>query len=392
MLVAQTPYAVADELIGLLESADTYRPPVGLVQRWLETGGEGQNDQHSLVEELIAELRRLDGGAPTVVPVGSALTETLLAAWVAQRHDVQTILFHTAPEKAMAVAMEQGVEPTAALHQWGITAAQLLRVHRRNRVRSRVINVDRALSAPSDFLRVCRQHLGLGLAAVSESAMPDVPAGPSRQDPVYELIAAQMVAQSDEALDLARELDASALPIGQRFEPGHADCLRAYEAINTVRGELAGEREARQAAEETVQRLENELTEQRNKRDNEPEARESAESRAQELKQENEEMLAQLHQVQEELEAYFIRSRDEEKKRKAAEKRLKERDSKAKEFFQAKKTQQARAEHYRNRLAAVHKSTSWKVTTPLRVIKRLVTGRPLRSRKKPAPKVPANNA
>lgn len=364
MLVAQTPYAVADELIGLLESVDTYRPPVGLVQRWLETGGEGQSDQHSLVEELIAELRRFDGGAPTVVPVGSALTETLLAAWVAQRHDVQTILFHTAPEKAMAVAMEQGVEPTAALHQWEITAAQLLQVHRRNRVRSRVINVDRALSAPSEFLRVCRQHLGLGLASVSESASPDVPAGPSRQDPVYELIAAQMVAQSDEALDLARELDASALPMGHRSEPGHADCLRAYEAINSVREELAGERAAR----------------------------ESAESRAQELKQENEEMLAQLHQVQEELEAYFIRARDEEKKWKAAEKRLKERDSKAKEFFQAKKTQQARAEHYRNRLAAVHKSTSWKVTTPLRVIKRLLTGRPLRSRKKPAPKVSANNA
>lgn len=401
VLVAQTPYTAPDEILSLLENSGTYRPPVGLVQRWLEAGAESDDNQHKLVEELTREIARLDDGLPSLVPVGSTLSESLLGEWVAQYHDVQVMLFYTRPEKAMAAVMEEGVEPTAALEQWQAAATHLLRLHRRNRVRSRVIDVDRALSAPVEFLSACRQQLGLGLAAPSQ--VVEVIAEPSRRDPVYELIAAQLVSQSEEALSLARELDASALPMGERSQPGHVDCLRVYQAVASVRQELTAECAARERAENSVQRIEKELTEERNGRESEHQARqeaerhlakfrEEAERRDKELKQENEEMLAQLHQVQEELEAYFIRTREEEKKRKAAEKERKERNSKAKEFFKAKKTQQARAEHYRNRLAAVHSSTSWKVTVPVRVIKRLLTGRPLRSRKKPVPKIPTRNA
>jgi len=198
--------------------------------------------------------------------------EELLAGFLTET-GVWRVVFYDRAEQAVEKALLGGTLPSDALVQWQQNMQALLgfqRKHRRN-----VLLLDRAAvcRAPRAFVTALSAYLNLETPKAD-----DLQADPRITGSVESVIAAQTVAQSLQARRLNGELDASSLPL--EGEGGHLSCDvdASFESYVDAQGE-----QAREKKQHTTQ--------------------------IGELKSENNLLLMQLGSVQEELEAYYLEAK-----------------------------------------------------------------------------------
>lgn len=272
------------------------------------------------------------------------------------------LLLHARPELAAAYAIDAGETPAEAAEAWRVAAEQLLNFYKRNRGTSVVMDVSSCLLEPETCAAALTQYLGLAAEGqIPEFALPEKP------NPVNQLLANQLIAQSDELSSLLAELEACTLPLGDStFVSPSIHIAELYEELREAQPDRAQEQlEEGARLLETQQRLETELEQSR--RDHAKTKKVLAETR-----EENELVLNQLFQVQEELERYHNDGKktdqalkETEQALKTAEQALKEKDAvisaankRVRELTNAKQTAQQQAEKEQaeayDRLAEAH--------------------------------------
>lgn len=92
----------------------------------------------------------------------------------------------------------------------------------------------------------------------------------------------------------------------------------------------------------------------------------AGESARSDLAEENELLLLQLHQVQEELDRYYLELQDALKRRSSLEKRL----TGCKEELEKRERE---LENARRKIEDFRRSTSWRITLPVRILGRLAS-------------------
>jgi chromosome segregation ATPase len=143
-------------------------------------------------------------------------------------------------------------------------------------------------------------------------------------------------------------------------------------------------------AQETIQSLEQERDALNSRLTEATEAREKLQGESKDLQEENELLLLQLHQVQEELEQYYLENLDHRKYREQVSKvreekrheRTKHEDRLAKEkAARERDAKKHRIQMLKRDVREFETSNAWRLTAPLRFVSRLIT---LRWRRRPA--------
>lgn len=277
----------------------------------------------------------------------------LLEFWQQFEPNLHFVLVYTSPQRALAEALaaerEQGVDTATMMAAWAAHQKEILRFHHRNPTRTILVDAAECAAAPAALLDACTARWNLELAP----ATSDFPALPAAA-PLVGYLAEQLRQTQPELQALQQELEASLhalLPDSAanaapelyaavedyralRSAAAHADTLneriaRHEEAVaaltmalETAQADQASEQERAEAlaalaatqreldaARQSIKHLEDEQRVQGNRRrEDEQRAREAqtAAKGVKEAQQENELLLAQLHQVQEELEHYFL--------------------------------------------------------------------------------------
>jgi hypothetical protein len=227
-----------------------------------------------------------------------------LSQWLVKVPTAHILALYRRPEWPVAEAIASGNSVEDALTEWRCTAEGLLAVCRRERRRASMLEVHAAASAPGE----CLAHLSDRLK--QRFSEPSI--SPSDITPEMAItdraIAALAVQQSAETQALLAELEASSLPVA--------------EPMNLVVPDVESVMQACGADSKTG-------------------------STRQQLEDENGLLLLQLHQVQEELERYYLKAQEieaREKKTAKANKRL------------------------RKHITDLKNSRSWRVTLPLRAV------------------------
>lgn len=278
-----------------------------------------------------SEIERFAGNVSEtqLIPVHSDEPDVQLKMALAAENKAKLLLFYERPEYMLLRAMAEGVSPESALDRWRASANSILRIYHANRQRAVVVNVGAAIAHQADFCSACCEFLGVN---ISEAKVVDI-AAPELPNNLHGLLAAQAVSQQEETQDAANMLEASSVPIGPYIEPPKIDCEDVYYA----RGGPEPSNE-----DLTV------------------------------LAEENSLFSIQLRQLQEELERYYLKARDETEQRAALEAEKQRLEKKL--AWKQKELALARSS-----LATIYQSKSWKLTRPIRVIGRLIRGQPLRS-------------
>jgi hypothetical protein len=262
----------------------------------------------------------------------------VLDFWAEQLPQARFLLLVTRAETALAHALARGLAAPAYLESWLATNRQLLHFQRRHRKRTLMLDAEAAVRNPDAFVAACTQF---GIALPERDSLPAVqPASLALE----RLLACHVVGAYDAASELEQELEASALPLDTAIPAlvGSADAVQAYselrrraldleselvaaisarDGLDSVRAELEQENDSllaqlRQVQEEleslcpNCDKLPRAQKEQERLRAEVVKTNDTCkelEQAHEELKQENELLLLQLHQVQEELERYFLK-------------------------------------------------------------------------------------
>ena len=255
-------------------------------------------------------------GRPKLISQDSIGPLAALPGWLAEHPTAHLILLVPLPAVAVARRLGEGMGPKPALAQWLESAEAVLSVIRPHRGRASLVFAEHALVAPEAFLTSVAQRLQLGLQQVrAEDEPPELPSAMLR------MMAENAIWQSAEARSLASEMQATALPLAAASELLLPDVQGVFEEYRKGIESLAAAQHKAKISEE--------------------------------LQEENELLLLQLHQVQEELEHYFLLSTQP-----AASPR-----HTTDELEDAHQT-----------IRAIHSSYSWKVTKPLRWVQSALTG------------------
>ena len=282
--------------------------PSAAMQLWQKSVA----DPSSAVSALEEIGRTPDnGGTPVLLPVtfdcGTASPQQVLECL----DGVPLLMVYTRPESFLLSTMSEQASPSLALQKWCTSSRAMLEVIHRHRKRAVLFDAVSAFTGAATFKKHCRKSFGL------QYSSKDVP-GPLHVEykDAQRLIAAQIVAQSAEAQDLLYELEASAEQTG---------VLLAPPKVNFENLLLYSRREVEW----------------------------------EQLQEENALLLSQLHQVQRELEGYYLQLRDAELKLASMDRSLRARAKKLKQEL-------ARAQ---DALSRIQLSRSWKLTKPLRTIR-----------------------
>lgn len=256
------------------------------------------------------------------------------------------LLIYSRPEYTVEAAVESGASVDEALEAWSHDAHRIVDLFRRNRPRVTVVHGPSLLSKPDAFDRWAQETLGRSLSVREPS-----PASTAHAAALHGLLAAQRVSASPELRDLTGELEACAVPLDgepPEFPVRWEDAYRELQAARATAREV-------QAAEKTARDLQQAL-DTATKRQKEHEVRDG---QIRELEEENELLLLQLHQVQEELESYYLEARE-----------LREKHGHATARDEDELTGYAlMLEHLYLKLL---RSRTWKLLAPLREVSRLL--------------------
>lgn len=257
----------------------------------------------------IEGLHRVDGKGLEVV-----------RAWLDNGAERHCLIFWRVPCVAIAYGMKEGIAPDQALAQWKTIAKQLSVLIRRNRHRITLAETTQAELKPGMLAMRLNQRFDLGLTR------PEAPAAvPMDQGVIEVLIARSAVLADKQVRRLAAKLQEVSLPLAPNYHdllPHPRDAWRQLE-------EMKSSQKARVSIAN------------------------------QDLQEENELLVQQLHEVQEELEFYYLECTKFHQKyeRAEAERKKLERDRNA-----ALK----QCEVLQKRIDAMRASRSWRITKPLR--------------------------
>lgn len=293
-ILASTPFCHWRRLGPLMQGMGLLETDPTITAAWVaytnEHGGNHSNFISS--EHLLA-----------ATPVPSLIDSTGLADndkfhfFLEYHPDTYLLLLHTRPEIALVRAMEAGLDPVDTLNSWRSCADDFLRIYRSNRSRVSLVDVERALASPDSYIKVCQNYLGLPANGPIPEMRPDHIAMPG----AYRLIAAQLISQLSGLHNIIDELEASSLPVGEPFPQKPVDCrkvFRDYQNYQAQTGKLLSEiTDKNQQIESLLNRI-SELSHQLG----------DHEKKATDAEKDSEEILLQLHQTQEDLETYYLKS------------------------------------------------------------------------------------
>ncbi|MCG6941972.1 MAG: hypothetical protein LJE69_12070 [Thiohalocapsa sp.] len=288
----------------------------------------------------LADIKPLLGRVDYVHSTGpSPISETLAAGstgnvdeqGAASPQDAKWLLLYCTPERALTKAMHLGAAPNDELANWKRAAEAQLDVFRNNRERSVLFRADSIVRNPDGFYDAVDSALGLRL---SRQPPPPLPQDPSPD--LLALLAAQTCAAED-VVALSGELEASAIPLFPH--PAWIDALDSDKLFLDYQ-ELRDALQTARAAQQQLAERDAELLacKQLCEENSEPGKQKLAE-----LSGERDLLMLQLKQMQAEMEEYH-------------------------------KTSEKERLRCRRELDAVYRSTSWRVTVPLRAMVGLVRG------------------
>lgn len=285
------------------------------------------------LEQLAAWSSSLDPGRATLLSDERDLW--LLDHWAEHCPQARFLLFYTDPESALIAALQAGADPTEFLDGWRTAAQRLVRFQRCHRPRSLLLDAEAARLDPRAMVEAARR-IGL-ILRLDESLQP------AGEDPVLErLVARRWLEREPDLALLQAELEAHAYPLGERpvvAEPTVDQLLELYRCEQAFRRRLTAERDAQARlaqenaheagtqsklavergaelarTQERLHALEAQHAALETSRKQLEATRKQLETSHKELEathkdtvEENELLLLQLHQVQEELEQYFLK-------------------------------------------------------------------------------------
>ena len=278
----------------------------------------------------------------------------LLEFWRDFDHSTRFVLVHTPAYdvlcRAMADTAVADFDSQALLDTWCAYQTELLRFYHRNRTRCVLVHAHLANQPGTTLFQTLNQALGTAFSATAP-----VPAVAPAADPLLHLLVQSVLQNHPEVRALEDEINAT-LPEGDCMQPVPvADIGSAIAHMRAQYGNEAEMRQARQAQDKATTELkrDNELqllqlkqaqedlqhqqlankgltsqiaTERQAHQKLNTEISQRAEQQLQqakqELTQENELLLLQLHQVQEELEHYFLQHQQATQEKQAVQAQL----------------------------------------------------------------------
>lgn len=278
----------------------------------------------------------------------------LLDFWEAFDPQVRFVLVVCSAQRFIANALDSGEAMLATsilLEQWAAKHMQMIDFYHRFPQKAVLVDIDHCIDNPAGLLKVCQQSWQLGLSKVH------FPSHPAPTFSIMSRFLAESLSHTDQQwLPLQNELSASATAIGTLWKkPSRvdiADAVRAYRdeknrdvepnvsakeleklraaqqvlieqqtqiqdlnlELSEARAKLVADSEAsnaqlRDAKEEQNQVIAN-LKEVQEELDRSSSALQDTKNQLKDAQEEAELMLLQLHQVQEELEHYFLKYQD----------------------------------------------------------------------------------
>jgi hypothetical protein len=229
--------------------------------------------------------------------------------WAKQCPDAQFLIFFERPEQTLAreTSSSDGTDPEAVLAVWRQGAERILHAVRRHRSRILLIDGEEASVHPERLVALCAQRYGVPFSSGSHH-----PAG-EPVDTVSLTLALDAVRSNKQLSALCAELYVSCAPLSTDDGAEHANAVAVhaeplsalvqYHALRQRTDALSADmrnlsavlsqaENAQAAAAQRVAALEAE--------------RDRLRQQAEEASKEGELVLLQLHQVQEELEQYFL--------------------------------------------------------------------------------------
>lgn len=141
------------------------------------------------------------------------------------------LLLHLAPALALGRAMANDLPPQAALRAWREETRTLLALNRRDRRRTRLLDISEALAHPAAF----RSHFNLAQGSGPEMALRN-----QQDDPFLLTLAQRLLLGDAEARVLAAELEAVSISLTGKppVAPVDADAVyRDYRALRETEAE-----------------------------------------------------------------------------------------------------------------------------------------------------------
>lgn len=296
--------------------------PVPSIDRPERLGVASPFDGNS--EALTDHLGRigLPGDAPALDAI-KGLDPRAVSDWLEAHPQGHCLIFWHSPVSAVARAMAEGLAPDEGLAQWLDRAEALMRAVRGNRRRTTLVESSLAQARPDRLVECLGQRLALSL-----TASPTTTGTSEELDPIEMLIAERAVVSNARAHRIDQELEATSLPLGTAKGDLLPDPMTAWQS-HCGHGKGDGGSHSNQADQL-------------------------------DLKEENDLLLQQLHNVQEELESYYLESRESQQKYQKAESERKKLERECNSALQ-------RAGMLQNKIDAMRKSRSWRLTKPLRI-------------------------
>ena len=255
----------------------------------------------------------------------------LLDYWLAFEPRIHFVLVYTSPEQILASSMSTSTEPFLAellMETWQRHNQQLLRFYYRNPQRCVLIDGIEAVKNPHAFVALCEKQWSINLLTPSQSNF----FVESSSDTLALYLAKQICADYTDIVDLKHEILATLnrLEVANDTQANlaitnHESLIDSYRMLQD-RSEEQSEIQAKQTAIDHLLQERDQLIQHVSDYDhqiNDYQVQIEAlnqtlnqqgdiESRLKEIEQENELLLLQLHQVQEELEHYFIQYQDKQ--------------------------------------------------------------------------------
>ena len=262
----------------------------------------------------------------------------LLDFWKELDPQVRFVLVYSTPEFALGKAISEGQassgEIESVLASWIAYHTEILRFYNRNTDRSLLVNISTTIQDPKTFIDKTMKMLGLDLAQLSREYLVDIDSAPA----IAATLAKALIEDDNEVYALYRELesaadiaDPDALALNAqkgraleeykvllaRIGKANAEVNENAEYINKLKDEqtrhtteLQSKIQQLTLTQSDYENLKDEHASLKRQLNDLQEKLKDAQpivpNNQAELAQENELLLLQLHQVQEELEHYFI--------------------------------------------------------------------------------------
>ena len=235
--------------------------------------------------------------------------------------ETRFIFLYSQLDEALRSGSEDNQSTPELIEQWQTSGEQLIKLHRRFRNRSLLINAEQFLEHPQNFVSLA-SRINLELKADANIVTDQL-----GSNAVGQYIAQQIFKEQPRLQALALELEASAFPLAEQEHSQNVSPVEVNDVLRQWRQEnqqlranldnLTAALNAQKAEHEELSASRDHLRQQRDEFDLRiqklqktiaelEEGETQSRAALTEQKEENELLLLQLHQVQEELEATFL--------------------------------------------------------------------------------------